>query len=47
MPDSQLAKQVYNHLNRLHEQGFTNWINKALDFAKTYDIDIKRAKPCF
>ena len=47
MPDSQLVKQVYNHLNRLHEQGFTNWITKALELAKTYDIDIKRAKPCF
>ena len=47
MPVSQLVKQVYNHLNRLHEQGFTNWITKALDLAKTYDIDIKRAKPCF
>ena len=47
MPDSQLVKQVYNHLNRLHEQGFTNWITKALDLAETYDVDIKRAKPCF
>ena len=30
-----------NHLNRLHEQGFTNWITKALDLAKPNDIDIK------
>ena len=47
MPYSQLVKQVYTHLNRLHEQGFTNWMTKALDLAKTYDIDIKRTKPCF
>ena len=39
--------KVYYHLNRLHEQGFTNWITKALDLAKTYDIDIKCTKPCF
>ena len=47
MPDSQLVKQVYKHLNRLHEQGFTNWTTKALDLANTYDIDIKCTKPCF
>ena len=28
-------------------QGFTNWITKALDLAKTYNIDIKLAKTCF
>ena len=47
MSDSQLVKQVYNHFNCLHEQGFNNWITKALDLAKRYDIDTKRAKPCF
>ena len=47
MPNSQLVKQVYNQLFRLHEQGFSNWITSVLDLSKIYNIDVTSVNRCF
>ena len=47
MPNSQLVKQVYNQLYRLHKQGFSNWMAKALNLSRIYDIDVTGVNRCF
>ena len=39
MPDSTLAKQVFNELKNLHELGFHTWASEVLALGREYDID--------
>lgn len=40
MQDGSLVKSVFNALNVLRGQGFSNWVTKAFELAKTCNIDI-------
>ena len=48
MPETWIAKQVFNELRHLHELGFTNWITDALNTFSFYNLettsDLKRFK---
>ena len=51
MPDSTLAKQVFNELKNLHELGFHTWASEVLALGREYDIDfscnLSQFKKCF
>lgn len=42
MPDSTLAKQVFNELRHLHELGFHTWISETFAMATEYNLDLSR-----
>ena len=42
MPDSRLAKQVFNQLSYLHDNGFETWVGRVRELALNYGIDLRQ-----
>ena len=40
LPDTKIAKQVYNELGNLHQCGVKTWVTKARELAEQYEVDI-------
>ena len=40
IPDTKIAKQVYNELDKLHQCGVKTWVTKARELAEQYEVDI-------
>ena len=40
LPDTKIAKQVYNELDKLHQCGVKTWVTKAHELAEQYEVDI-------
>ena len=40
LPDTKIAKQVYNELDKLHQCGVKTWVTKARELAEQYEVDI-------
>ena len=40
MPNDSIVKQVYNELAKLHQLGFTTWVNHVSEMVDTYLLDI-------
>ena len=44
LPETKIAKQVYNKLDKLHQCGVKTWVTKARELNEQYKVDISSKK---